>query len=162
MLWRNRAGVLAFEYEITGLPNITDIAWSNCSSFFFACADTGHVQVVDASDGAVMFALQVVSTTRFSPPTSFTCCCWNHDNSCIAVGTASGEVVELSVTEVGRLTSTTELRQGVPVRSVDSAHDKDGVEGKCMGASSECSGPVCAQASNSSFLAHYKFINVPY
>ena len=162
MLWRNRAGVLAFEYEIPGLPNITDIAWSNCSSFFFACADTGHVQVVDASDGAVMFALQVVSTTRFSPPTSFTCCCWNHDNSCIAVGTASGEVVELSVTEVGRLTSTTELRQGVPVRSVDSAHDKDGVEGKCMGASSECSGPVCAQTSNSSFLAHYNIINIPY
>ena len=155
MLWRNRAGVLAFEYEIPGLPNITDIAWSNCSSFFFACADTGHVQVVDASDGAVMFALQVVSTTHISPPTSFTCCCWNHDNSCVAVGTASGEVVELSVTEVGRLTSTTELRQGVPVRSVDSAHDKDGVEGKCMGVSSECSGPVCAQASNSSFLAYY-------
>ena len=49
--------------------------------------------------------------------------------------------------------STTELRQGVPVRSVDSAHDKDGVEGKFMGASSECSGPVCAQPQ----IHHYLF-----
>ena len=87
------------------------------------------MQVVDASDGGVLFALQIVSTTRYSPPTSFTCCCWNHDNSCVAMGTASGEIVELSVTEVGRLTFTTELRQGVPVRSVESAQDKDGVEG---------------------------------
>ena len=71
------------------------------------------------------------------------------------MGTASGEVVELSVTEVGCLRSTTELRQGVPVRSMDSAQHKNGVEGKCMGASSECSGPMCAQASNSSFLVHY-------
>ena len=130
MLWRNRAGVLAFEYETPGLPNITDIAWSNCGSFFFTCADNGHVQMVDASVGGVVFALQIVSTTRYSPPTSFTCCCWNNGNSCVAVGTANGEIVELSVTEVGRLMSTTELRQGVPVRSVDSAQDMDGIEGK--------------------------------
>ena len=68
------------------------------------------------------------------------------------MGTASGEVVELSVTEVGRLTSTTELRQGVPVRSMDSVQDKNGVAGKCMGASSECSGPMCAQPQIHHFL----------
>ena len=66
------------------------------------------------------------------------------------------------MSKVGHLTSTTELRQGVPVRSVRSAHDKDGVEGKCMGTSSECSGPVCAQASNSSFLVHYNIIAMLY
>ena len=129
-MWRNRAGVLAFEYETPGLPNVTDIAWSNCGSFFFTCAESGHVQVVDAGNGSMLFSLQIVSTTRYSPPTSFTCCCWNHDNSCIAAGTANGEIVELSATEVGRLMSTTEMRQGVPVRSVESARDKDGVEGR--------------------------------
>ena len=49
------------------------------------------------------------------------------------------------MSKVGHLMSTTELRKGVPVRSVSSAHDKDGIEGKCMGSSSECSGPICAQ-----------------
>ena len=108
--WRNRAGVLAFDYEIPNLPNITDIKWSSCGSLYFTCADNGYVQLVSANDGRRIFMLQIVSTSRFIPEASISCCCWNHDNTIIALGTTNGEIIELGLAQQGSMISSTQTR----------------------------------------------------
>jgi hypothetical protein len=128
ILWKNRAGVLAFEYRISNLPNITDIQWSRCGGFFFTCSKDGHVQLVAARDGRSIFTQQIVSTSRISPSTSLTCCSWNHNNTAVVVGTTNGEIVEISVTDPGALLSSSETR-GVRINSLDWYRSKTGSSG---------------------------------
>ena len=127
VLWKNRTGVLSFEYEITGLPPLKDMQWSSCSSRFITCAEDGHVQLINAMDGTCVFMLQIISTTHHSVRTSFTCCTWNHSNSHIVMGTRDGEVIEIDITDFGQILATTETRCA-PVNSLEWFFNEKGIE----------------------------------
>lgn len=116
-IWKNRANVLAVDFEFITTVLVRDMQWSCCGYYIAICGEEGHLQVFSGLNGANIFAIQLVAALRFSSQAQFSCCSWNSSGTRIALGTERGEVVDVDTTDDGQTVLTIGVRDGVPVLS---------------------------------------------
>ena len=116
-VWKNRANVLAMDFEFTTKILIRDLQWSSCGYYIAMCGEEGNLQVFSGLNGTNIFAIQLVAPLHFSSQAQFSCCSWNSSGTRIALGTERGEVVDVDTTNDGQTVLTIGVRDGVPVLS---------------------------------------------
>ena len=117
--WKNRSKVFALDFQCTVVQPVSDIQWSPCGTYIALCGEEGQVQVMSGHDGAVIFAINAVSTTGYGAYAEFTSLSWNSTSTRIALGTGKGEVIEVDPHNNGRFLSMMSMHENVPVRQVD-------------------------------------------
>lgn len=114
-VWKNRAKVLAldFDYSITAV--VRDMQWSHCGFYIAVCTEDGHLQIFSGLNGTYIFSIQVVTSSAFGSHAQFTSLSWNKPTTSIALGTERGEVIDIDPLQHGRFMATMVVREGTPV-----------------------------------------------
>ena len=134
ILWKNRANILACDFEITTNSLVTDMQWSPCGYNVIICGKEGHIQLFSGLSGVVFFSIQLCAPRLQDFRATLSSCAWNRLGNQVALATEKGEVMLLDPTSNGQLLSTLTLREGVavgdiewfgPPRSCQTKHEKD-------------------------------------